>query len=96
MLVAQKTKIKAVESGVAVVGIADEYILACNATDELTDLGTLQDNTLAELQNHFGIVRTRKIILVISWFNLLARWLNGCRVPVEVTDKIGSKTTPTK
>ncbi len=84
-------EIKAVESGIAVVGIADEYVLACNATDELTDLGTLQDNTLAELQNHFGVVRTRKIILVISWFNLLARWLNGCRVPIEVTDKIGSK-----
>lgn len=89
-------EIKAVESGVAVVGIAHEYVLACDATDELTDLGTLQDDTLSELQNHFGVVRTRKIILIISWFNLLTRWLNGCRVPIELTDKIGGETTPTK
>jgi alkylhydroperoxidase family enzyme len=89
-------EIKAVESGVAVVGIADEYVLACRATDELTDLATLRDETLSELQHHFGDVRTRKIILLISWFNLLSRWLNGCRVPIETADKIGNKTSPTK
>jgi hypothetical protein len=36
----------------------------------------------------------RKYVLMIAWFNLLPRFVNGCRVPLETTDKIGSKTSP--
>jgi hypothetical protein len=31
---------------------------------------------------------------MIAWFNLLSRFLNGCRVPLETTDKIGAGTSP--
>jgi hypothetical protein len=33
-------------------------------------------------------------VLLIAWFNLLSRFLNGCRVPLETTDKIGHRTAP--
>jgi|GEM_PF-4172255 len=32
-------------------------------------------------------------ILFIAWFNLLARFLNGYRVPLETGDKLGSRTS---
>ncbi len=71
-----------------------EFALVCRATDEMCDRGTLTDETLASLLSHFGDVRCRKIILIIAWFNLLSLFLNGCRVPLETTDKIGKKTSP--
>jgi len=77
-----------------VTGIDAEYVLVCRATDELSKTGTLTDATVSELLKHLGVVGARKIILLIAWFNLLSLFLNGCRVPLETTDKIGTGTTP--
>jgi 4-carboxymuconolactone decarboxylase len=77
-----------------VTGINPEYVLVCKATDELSTTGTLRDETLSELLSKYGETITRKIVLMIAWFNLLSRFLNGCRVPLETTDKIGTGTSP--
>ena len=77
-----------------VTGLDPDYVLACKATDEMCTTGTLLDETLAELLARYGETGSRKIILVIAWFNLLSLFLNGCRVPLETTDKIGGKTSP--
>ena len=66
----------------------------CTATDELSKGGTLRDETLSELLDRYGETISRKIVLMIGWFNLLSLFLNGCRVPLETTDKIGTKTSP--
>jgi hypothetical protein len=44
--------------------------------------------------SQYGETVSRKIILMIAWFNLLSLFLNGCRAPLETPDKIGSKTSP--
>src|SRR6202167_6689955 len=75
-------------------GINPEYVLVCKATDELSKSGTLRDETLRELLNRYGETISRKIVLMIAWFNMLSRFLNGCRVPLETTDKIGTRTSP--
>lgn len=75
-------------------GINSEYILVCKATDELSKSGTLRDETLRELLNKYGETVCRKIVLMIAWFNMLSLFLNGCRVPLETTDKIGTRTSP--
>ena len=64
------------------------------ATDELTTSGTLTDATLQRMRTSYDDVVCRKLILIIAWFNLLARFLNGCRVPLETTDKLGDRTSP--
>ena len=87
-------EIDAAGSDGPVAGINPEYILVCKATDELSKSGTLQDDTLSELMNRYGDAITRKLVLMIAWFNLLSRFLNGCRVPLETTDKIGTGTSP--
>jgi alkylhydroperoxidase family enzyme len=74
--------------------INPEYVLICRITDELSLQATLKDETLSELLALYGDVVSRKIILIVSWFNLLSRFLNGCRVPLENTDKIGTRTSP--
>ena len=87
-------EIKAAGSDGSVVGIDPEYVLVCKATDELSKTGTLRDETLSELLAKYGETISRKIVLMIAWFNLLSRFLNGCRVPLETTDKIGTGTSP--
>ena len=87
-------EIDAAGSDGPVVGINPEYVLVCKATDELSTNGTLRDETLSELLDKYGETVSRKIVLMIAWFNLLSRFLNGCRVPLETTDKIGTGTSP--
>jgi alkylhydroperoxidase family enzyme len=87
-------EIDAASSDGPVIGINPEYVLVCKATDELSTSGTLRDETLSELLEKYGETISRKIVLMIAWFNLLSRFLNGCRVPLETTDKIGTGTSP--
>ena len=78
----------------SVSGINPEYVLVCKATDELSKSGTLRDETLRELLDRYGETVSRKIVLMIGWFNMLSLFLNGCRVPLETTDKVGTRTSP--
>jgi alkylhydroperoxidase/carboxymuconolactone decarboxylase family protein YurZ len=87
-------EINAAGSASPVTGINPDYVLVCMATDELSMSGTLRDETLSELLKRYGDTITRKLVLMIAWFNLLSRFLNGCRVPLETTDKIGTQTSP--
>jgi alkylhydroperoxidase family enzyme len=87
-------EIEAAATDGPVTGIDPEYLLVCKATDELSTTATLRDETLTELLSKYGETITRKIVLMIAWFNLLSRFLNGCRVPLETTDKIGTGTSP--
>lgn len=72
----------------------DAYALVCAATDELSQTGTLTDATLQLLRDAHGETGARKLVLMIAWFYLLSLFLNGCRVPMETTDKIGSRRSP--
>ena len=47
-----------------------------------------------ELLDKYGETISRKIVLMIGWFNMLSLFLNGCRVPLETTDKVGTRTSP--
>ena len=87
-------EVEAAASDGPVTGVKEDYVLICKATDELSNLGTLTDSTLQDLLKRHGEVITRKLVLMIGWFNLLSIFLNGCRVPMEVTEKIGTKTSP--
>jgi alkylhydroperoxidase family enzyme len=71
-----------------------DYQLLIAATDELLTCGTLTDGTLQALLDTFGTTTTRKYIATIAWFSLLSLFLNGTRVPMETTDKIGQRTSP--
>jgi hypothetical protein len=87
-------EIDAAASSSPVTGIDSEYVLLCKATDELSTTGALTDETLSEMLGQFDETTCRKYVLIISWFNLLSRFLNGCRVPLETSDKIGGHTLP--
>jgi hypothetical protein len=66
----------------------------CKATHELSKSGILRDETVRELLDKYGQTISRKVVLMIGWFNMLSLFLNGCRVPLETIDKIGMRTSP--
>ena len=88
------TEIEATTSDGPVSGVAPDYVLICTATDELLRTGTLTDDTLSTMLDTFGPVVTRKYIVTISWFSMLSLFLNATRVPLEITNKVGSRTGP--
>jgi alkylhydroperoxidase family enzyme len=77
-----------------VTGLDPDYVLVCTAADELSRDKTLTDETLSALLAKYGPTLTRKYILSIAFFNLIGLFLNGTRVPLETSDKIGDKTSP--
>ena len=87
-------EIEAAATDGPVTGPDPDFVLVCRATDEMSKGGTLEDDTLTALIERFGEVVARKFVLIIAWFNLLSLFLNGCRVPMETTDKIGTKKSP--
>lgn len=87
-------EIAAAASDDPVEGIDPDFVLAFRAVDEMAHAGTLTDATLASLLDRYGSVVTRKLVLILGWFSLLSLFLNGCRVPMETTDKIGTMTSP--
>lgn len=87
-------QIDAMTSDGAPTGLDDKTALVMLATDELTKAGTLSDQTLRQLRATFDDVVCRKLVLIIAWFNLLSRFLNGCRVPLETGDKLGNRISP--
>jgi hypothetical protein len=48
----------------------------------------------AAWRHDFGPKEASVLNRMVLWFNLLSRFLNGCRVPLETTDKIGTGTSP--
>jgi alkylhydroperoxidase family enzyme len=75
-------------------GLDPEQVLLCAAVDELIGDHTLTDATLAALLERYGAVLTRKYLLSIGFFTCIGLFLNGTRVPLETTDKIGDRTSP--
>lgn len=87
-------QIAAAAAEAPVTGLDPEQVLVCRAADELSRDHTLTDSTLSELLETYGETLTRKYILSIAFFNLIGLFLNGNRVPLETTDKVGDKTSP--
>ena len=57
-------------------------------------LPTLLLGFVAAWRRYFGPKEASVLNRMVLWFNLLSRFLNGCRVPLETTDKIETGTSP--
>jgi len=42
----------------------------------------------------WGVDNTRKLILMLSWFNLVNRYENACRVPIDSDEKLARSLGP--
>ncbi|WP_170335118.1 carboxymuconolactone decarboxylase family protein [Ruegeria arenilitoris] len=78
-----KVEIDALHVDGKVDGLDEIGNLVCAAAEEITENLRTRDETLRALLAHFGREQTSEIILLVSWFNLLIRYVEATRVPCE-------------
>jgi len=61
----------------------DEGNLLCRVADEISIDVRLSDQALAEVVNLYGECQAAELILCCSYFNMLSRFLESTRVPLE-------------
>ena len=76
-------EINALTAKGAVTDLDDKANLVCKAAEEITKNISVSDNTLAQLIDTFGLDDTSEIIMLVSWFNMLIRFVESMRVPYE-------------
>ncbi len=75
--------------------LAEEGALVCQATDEITNDVRLSDQTLAAIRERWGDKGAAELILTVGYYNMISRFLESMRVPLE-TDQLLTDTTPSE
>jgi hypothetical protein len=77
-----------------VAGIATEIVLIARLADDIADRATLAEGLLEAAIERWGVDNTRKLILMLSWFNLVNRYESACRVPNDSDEKLARSSGP--
>jgi len=78
-----ETEIAALRCNGVVDQLSDDGNLVCKTAEEITESFSASDETLSALLDRFGTEGACEIILLVSWFNLLIRYVESTRVPYE-------------
>lgn len=76
-------EIKALTCQGEVTGLDADANLVCKAAEEITRNISISDATLEQLIARFGMDHTAEIVMLVSWFNMLMRYVESMRVPYE-------------
>jgi alkylhydroperoxidase family enzyme len=73
-------------------GLDEEGNLLCRVADEISNDVRLSDEALSEIIARYGERQATELILCCAYFNMLSRFLESTRVPVE-DEAVLEKTT---
>jgi hypothetical protein len=77
-----------------VAGVDQVIVLIARMADDIADRATLGEHLLGAAIQRWGVEDTRKLILMLSWFNLVNRYESACRVPSDSDEKLGRLSGP--
>jgi hypothetical protein len=77
-----------------VAGIDPDIVLIARMADDIADRATLGADLLEAAIERWGVDNTRKLILMLSWFNLVNRYESACRVPGDSDEKLARSSGP--
>lgn len=69
-----------------VTSLGDEDNLLCRVADEISRNVRISDEALAEILERYGVRGATELILCVSYFNMVSRFLESTRVPLETTE----------
>lgn len=75
--------------------LAPEEALICRAADEITRNVRLSEETLASVRERWGEKGAAELILTVGYYNMVSRFLESARVPLETAELL-SDTTPAR
>ena len=90
-----QAEVEALTADGPVTGIDPEIVFIARMADEIADHATLGEDLLEAAIERWGICNTRKLILMLSWFNLVNRYESACRVPNDSDEKLERSSGPT-
>jgi alkylhydroperoxidase family enzyme len=76
-------EIKIIQSEESVVSLDEEGNLLCRVADEISRDVRLSDDALSQILERYGTQEATELILCISYFNFLSRFLESTRVELE-------------
>lgn len=65
--------------------LTEEDNLLCRAADEISREVRLSDEALEQIVDRYGVRQATELILCVSYFNMLSRFLESTRVALEQT-----------
>jgi hypothetical protein len=88
------TEVDALTADGPVAGIDPDIVLIARMADDVADRATLGEDLLEAVIERWGVDNTRKLILMLSWFNLVNRYESACRVPSDSDEKLARSSGP--
>ncbi len=82
-------EIDAIASEEPVSSLDDEVILICRVADEVSRNVRLSDGTLGQLTDRYGPRDAAEVILLVSYYNMVSRFLESTRVELEDEPPVG-------
>lgn len=77
-----------------IVGLDTELALVARLADAIAADGKLPRHIAQASVQKWGLESTRQLILMLSWFNLVNRYENACRVPNDPVSRLKRATGP--
>lgn len=87
-------KIETIRRENPVVSLSDDENFVCKVTDEITQNARLSDATFHEIFSRYSIGEGTELILLASFANMLGRFVNATRVPIESQDVLDGISKP--
>ncbi len=87
-------KIDIIQNENPVSGLSQEENFICLLADELSVNAALSDATFKKLFEDYSTEQACEFIMLIGYFNMLSRYLNGTRVQIEETNPPEGRNSP--
>jgi 4-carboxymuconolactone decarboxylase len=87
-------EIEKIASEGAVTTLDEEANLLCRVADEISQDVKLSDDALEQILDRYGKRGATELILCVSWFNMISRFLESTRVELEGESVLENDTGP--
>lgn len=85
-------EIDAIATEEPVASLEEECNLICRVADEVTRDVRLSDGTLERIVERYGAREAAELILLVSYYNMVSRFLESTRVELEAEPLLGNRT----
>jgi 4-carboxymuconolactone decarboxylase len=79
-------EIETIKAEDPVSSLGEEENLLCRVADEISLEVRLSDEALSQVLDRYGVREATELILCVSYFNMVSRFLESTRVPLESED----------
>lgn len=91
-----KKELACIQTESPVTSLSEEENFICLVADELEKQATLTEATFEKLYKRYGTSLGTELILILSIYSAVSRFLNGTRVPLEKHDVLAGHGNPGK